>query len=304
LTKSAKDRSFVIVIVLLVLLSGLAAITASRTSGMTVAEGALGSVLSPVKSVVYNLSSRVYGFFADFGESRAVFQRYGDLRQRVMELEQELIGISELERENERLKDLLNFAEQADRLTITGGRVTGKDPGNWFNTFTIDVGIASGIEKDMTVVNEAGLLGRVLDVGHTWAKVRAIVDGRSAVSGMLERTRDNGLIRGNNRLGFEDGLLRMIYLPLDADIVVGDKVLTSGLDGIFPKGILIGEIKEVLGREQELYVSALVKPAADFRRLEEVLVISGADGGMSDRGTVLLSRSAGQDKRTVPLSER
>lgn len=273
MTKSSKDRTFVIVIVLLVFLSGLAAITASRTSGMTVAEGALGWVLSPIKSIVYDLSSRVYGYFADFGERRAVFQRYEDLRQKVTELEQRLIAMSELEHENERLNDLLGFAEQVDRFTITGGRVTGKDPGNWFNTFTIDAGTASGIAKDMTVVNEAGLLGRVFDVGHNWAKVRSIIDGRSAVSGMIERTRDNGLIRGNNRLGFEDGLLRMIYLPLDADIVVGDKVLTSGLDGIFPKGILIGEIKEVLGREHELYVSVIIKPAADFRRLEEVLVI-------------------------------
>ena len=257
MTKSSKDRTFVIVIVLLVFLSGLAAITASRTSGMTVAEGALGWVLSPIKSIVYDLSSRVYGYFADFGERRAVFQRYEDLRQKVTELEQRLIAMSELEHENERLNDLLGFAEQVDRFTITGGRVTGKDPGNWFNTFTIDAGTASGIAKDMTVVNEAGLLGRVFDVGHNWAKVRSIIDGRSAVSGMIERTRDNGLIRGNNRLGFEDGLLRMIYLPLDADIVVGDKVLTSGLDGIFPKGILIGEIKEVLGREHELYVSVI-----------------------------------------------
>lgn len=273
MTKSSKDRTFVIVIVLLVFLSGLAAITASRTSGMTVAEGALGWVLSPIKSIVYDLSLRVYGYFADFGERRAVFQRYEDLRQKVTELEQRLIAMSELEHENERLNDLLGFAEQVDRFTITGGRVTGKDPGNWFNTFTIDAGTASGIAKDMTVVNEAGLLGRVFDVGHNWAKVRSIIDGRSAVSGMIERTRDNGLIRGNNRLGFEDGLLRMIYLPLDADIVVGDKVLTSGLDGIFPKGILIGEIKEVLGREHELYVSVIIKPAADFRRLEEVLVI-------------------------------
>ena len=273
MTKSSKDRTFVIVIVLLVFLSGLAAITASRTSGMTVAEGALGWVLSPIKSIVYDLSLRVYGYFADFGERRAVFQRYEDLRQKVTELEQRLIAMSELEHENERLNDLLGFAEQVDRFTITGGRVTGKDPGNWFNTFTIDAGTASGVAKDMTVVNEAGLLGRVFDVGHNWAKVRSIIDGRSAVSGMIERTRDNGLIRGNNRLGFEDGLLRMIYLPLDADIVVGDKVLTSGLDGIFPKGILIGEIKEVLGREHELYVSVIIKPAADFRRLEEVLVI-------------------------------
>ncbi len=111
---------------------------------------------------------------------------------------------------------------------------------------------------------------------------------------MIERTRDNGLIRGNNRLGFEDGLLRMIYLPLDADIVVGDKVLTSGLDGIFPKGILIGEIKEDLGREHELYVSAIIKPAADFKRLEEVLVISGP--AIQGDGSLGL-----QTKRTVPL---
>lgn len=273
MTKSSKDHTFLIVIVLLILLSGLAAITASRTSGMTVMEGALGSFLSPVKSIVYDFSSRVYGFFVDFEERRAVFQRYADLRKSVVELEQKIIGMSELERENERLKNLLNFVDQVDMVSITGGRITGKEPGNWFSTFTIDVGTTSGIEKDMTVVNEAGLIGRVFDVGHNWAKVIAIIDVRSAVSGIVERTRDVGLIRGNSSLRFEDGLCRIVFLPIDTSIVVGDKVLTSGLDGIFPKGILIGEIIEILGREHELYVSAVIKPVVDFQRLEEVLVI-------------------------------
>jgi len=272
LTKSSKDRTFIIVVVFFVLLTFLTVVTASRTQ-MTAAEGAIGWILSPVKSIVYDISSRVFRFFDDLSERRTVFQDYENLRQRVLQLEQSITNMSELERENERLKYLLNFAEQADRFTYTGSRVIGKDPSNWFNTFTIDAGSNSGIETDMVVVNEKGLLGRVVDVGPNWAKIRTIIDGRSTVSGMIERTRDNGLIRGNNRLGFEDGLLRMIHLPLDADLVVGDRVLTSGLDGIFPKGILLGEVQKILDREHELYTSAIIRPAADFKRLEEVLVI-------------------------------
>lgn len=118
------------------------------------------------------------------------------------------------------------------------------------------------------------MVGRVIEVADGWAKVRTIVDGKSAVSGIVQRNRDNGLLKGNNSLGSEDGLCRMIYLPEDSNVTAGDKVLTSGLGEIFPKGIYIGEIIEVTKDTRELYMTAIVKPGVDFQRLEEVLVVT------------------------------
>jgi rod shape-determining protein MreC len=93
---------------------------------------------------------------------------------------------------------------------------------------------------------------------------------------MVERTRDNGMVRGNNTLTFEDGMCQMINLPLNSDIIEGDRIITSGLGGIFPKGILIGEVVEVLDEERENYKTAIVKPAADFLHMEELLIIRSA----------------------------
>jgi rod shape-determining protein MreC len=99
------------------------------------------------------------------------------------------------------------------------------------------------------------------------------VDGQSSVAAIIERTRDNGMVRGNNTLTFEDGLCRMINLPLDSDVVEGDRVITSGLDDVFPKGIYIGRVIEVLDEKRDMYKTAIIQPGADFQRLEEVLVI-------------------------------
>jgi rod shape-determining protein MreC len=188
-----------------------------------------------------------------------------------------MLVMDEILRENQRLNRLLEFKEQKHPFIVEGVRITGKNPGNWFNTLTIDKGSNDQITVNMAVVNDQGLIGRVIDAGGNWATVRTIIDGQSSVSAIIERTRDNGMVKGNNSLTFEDGLCRMINLPLDSDVVAGDRVITSGLGEIFPKGIPIGEVTEVLQEERDMYKTAIVRPHADFLHLEEVLVIRRAD---------------------------
>ena len=142
---------------------------------------------------------------------------------------------------------------------------------------TIDCGSDQGVSVNMAMVNDQGLIGRVTEVSSNWAKVRAIVDGQSSISAIVERTRDNGMIKGNNTFTTEDGLCQMINLPLDSDIVVGDRIITSGLGEIFPKGIPIGEVIEVVDEKREKYITAIVQPAVDFQRLEEGLVVGSHD---------------------------
>ena len=139
------------------------------------------------------------------------------------ELEKELIEKNELEKENNRLRKLLDFAVENDSLKVTGARVIGKNPGNWFNIILIDKGTKHGVGVNMAVVTEQGLVGRVFQVGPNCAKVRTIVDGQSSVSGIIERTRDNGLAKGIMIWALR-GMCRMIYLPLDSDLKPGDKV--------------------------------------------------------------------------------
>jgi rod shape-determining protein MreC len=138
----------------------------------------------------------------------------------------------------------------------------------------INLGISSGIKVDMPVMNGDGLIGRVVDVGANWSRVMTIVDSMSGVSAIVERTRDYGMLKGTVSTGDEgEAVLTMGLLPLDADLVPGDKVITSGLSGEFPKGIPIGEVTEVSTSSNGMKNEAVVTPWVDFNHLEEVMVI-------------------------------
>lgn len=269
-----RKRPLAFLIILVILLIALAIFTSSHSNKLTVIEGVVGEVVTPIQGVMYRTATIVSDYFQSIGERRQLVGDYETLKDRVAQLEQQQLEMDEKVRENERLTALLGFKKEHEEFILTGVRITGKNPGNWFNVITINKGTNQGIKVNMAVVNDKGLIGRVIDVGGNWSKVRAIIDGQSSVSGIIERTRDNGTVKGNNSITFENGLCRMIHLPLDSDIVIGDKVITSGLGEIFPKGIYIGEVVEVIYEKRDLFKTAMIQPGADFLRLEEVLVIS------------------------------
>jgi len=268
-----RRHSLAVVIVTSLLLLVLAIFTSQPRERMSFLEGFVGEVVSPVQKVIYRVASYIYGSIADIKERRNLRESYQQLSERVEQLEKELLRMNELEKQNQRLKKLLDFAVEREELVVTGARVTAKDPGNWFNVFTIDKGKNQGVEINMAVVTDRGLVGRIIEVGPNWAKVRSIVDAQSSISGIVERTRDNGIVKGNNAFGTEDGTCRMVYLSLDSEVNVGDKVITSGLGDFLPKGIYIGEVIEVVRYKKDLYKTAVIKPGVDFQRLEEVLVV-------------------------------
>lgn len=272
-----KRWQLVLVIVLAILLIALAVLTSGQRDNLTKIEGVVGDIISPVQGFMYRVATSVSQFFKSINEKQQLSEQYEILKDRVAQLEQQQLEMDEVIRENQRLKRLLDFKEEKDDFLVEGVRITGKNPGNWFNTMTIDKGSNHGVTVNMAVINDQGLIGRVIETGGNWATVRTIVDGQSSVSAIIERTRDNGMVKGNNTLIFEDGLCRMINLPLDSDVVVGDRVITSGLGEIFPKGIPIGEVIEVMDEERDMYKTAIIRPDVDFMRLEEVLIIREAD---------------------------
>jgi rod shape-determining protein MreC len=268
-----RRHSLAIVVAVSLFLLALAVFTSQPRGSMSFLEGLVGEVISPIQKAIYRAASFIHGSIAEIKERRNLRENYEQLKERVEQLEKELLRMNELEKQNQRLKKLLDFAVEREELVVTGARVTGKDPGNWFNVFTIDKGKNQGIAVNMAVVTERGLVGRIIEVGPNWAKVRSIVDAQSSISGIVERTRDNGIVKGNNAFGAEDGTCSMVYLPLDSEVSEGDKVITSGLGDFLPKGIYIGEVIKVVRYKKDLYKTAVIKPGVDFQRLEEVLVV-------------------------------
>ena len=191
------------------------------------------------------------------------------LRARVRLLEQELDRLAEVGLENGRLRALLDFREtlQGDLLTA---RVIGRDASDVSRTLTIDRGESDGVARGAAVLAPQGVVGRVFLVSRHAARVLLVSDHNSGIDAFVQRTRARGIVQGTVDAG-----CALKYVKRTEDVQVGDTLVTSGLDGIFPKGMPIGRVTAIDKRGQGLFQSADVAPRVDFDQLEEVLVTRG-----------------------------
>ncbi len=257
----------VIVIVLVVITFG------SKREETSKFESGVNTVLKPAVEGTYNASMSIKNFFQRLFALRQVDKDYEELKSRINELEIANQFMKDLQTENQRLVELLGYMDKNPEYKYISARVIAKDPGSWFMEFTINRGTADGVEVDMAVVNQYGLIGRVIQTTSNTADVMTIIDSRSAAAGVVERSRDLGIIKGARDPESKVPLCHLDHLPNDADLIPGDIVLSSSLGGIFPKGIHIGEIQEVK-LESGSVAYAIVSPAVDFGHIEEVLVIT------------------------------
>lgn len=268
-----RNRPLMVTIIVVILLLVVLVITAG-TNNMSGTESIVGSIFSPIQNGLYSATDAIGDFFSRIFSGADLESEVLELEARVAELEGQLHDYNEVKGENDRLKELLKFDTKTNELDYVSCHVIGKAPGHWFNMFYIDAGLSSGIKADMPVVNGDGLVGRVVHVGANFSHVMAIIDSSSGVSGIVERTRDMGILSGANTTGEKDARLTMGNLPFDADLMPGDTVMTSGLAGVFPKGIPIGEVVEVSQSVDGMRNKAVVTPWVDFNHLEEVMVIT------------------------------
>ena len=174
---------------------------------------------------------------------------------------------AEVELSNARLRKLLNFQRNVtDR--VLAAEVIGKDPSPWFKTVIIDKGGTDGIVKGLPVVLPKGVAGQIIEVSARHSKVLLIIDPNSAVDALVQRTRSRGLVKGSS-----GGRCMFQYVLRKHEIRVGDIVVSSGLDGVYPKGIQIGNVSGVVRRNAGIFQEVAVTPNVDFEKLEEVLII-------------------------------
>ncbi len=229
-------------------------------------------VLAPVEFVVSKVGYTVRSTGAAAGDIFTVYRDNQALREEIENLRRESINNTEIVAENVRLKALLDYRRAAPQFDTVVAAVVARDPAAWTNVIIINRGTAQGVAKDMAVVTPQGLVGSVVQAYSNSAKVQLLLDPRSAVGAIVQRpeSRVAAIVEGNPAKPLAP---KMINLARDADIIKGDKVITSGFGGIYPKGILVGEVTDVVNEEGGLLKYAVLKPAADFDRLEEVAVI-------------------------------
>jgi len=240
---------------------------------ISIAENAVGTVFSPVVSAVNYATQYLRDVVAGVRDYFKMAEDLEDARREITDLKLALVSLEQESIENDRLKSLLNAKESAASQDPVYARVIAKNPGVWFDTFAINVGSASGIKENMAVVTGDGLVGRVQEVGANYAKVLSLIDSRSAVACLIERTRDNGVMRGSIEIDSETPECNMYYIPKISDVAPGDVVLTSGTDTLFPKGIKVGTVTQVSRNQNSSERYIVVMPSVDFKHIEEVLVL-------------------------------
>lgn len=190
------------------------------------------------------------------------------LNQKIDELEMTLIQMTELEDENLRLRSLLDFKRRVTGTTVPA-QVVGRDASPWRGSLIVDKGTLDGIGVNMPVVTDLGVVGVVIDAGRRLSRVLLLPDGAFRVSGQVQRTRVEGVLEGNGAQSCE-----MKYVPQNALIKEGDVVVTSGLGGLFPKGLILGVVSFVDNPRDQLFKEVKVEPTVDFSSLEEVLIVT------------------------------
>jgi rod shape-determining protein MreC len=242
--------------------------------------------LAPLQGGVTLLRGTVGEVWSSYVNLVGVQSENEQLLARVAELESEVVRMSELEQSHERLENLLRLGRRLEGRSYAA-RVIARDPLPWARTMTIDRGARDGIEKNMAVVSPEGVVGQVAEVSWLAARVLLLTDHNSGIDALVQRTRARGIAQG----ALEEGC-HMKYLRRAEDIAMGDRVVTTGLDGIFPKGLLIGEAVEVARYSRDALHGAVVRPTVELDRVEEVLVLAPGTGLAAEAGASIEATGA------------
>jgi rod shape-determining protein MreC len=194
------------------------------------------------------------------------------LRRRIQSLEVERQRLLEAEATNVKLRKMLDFRSQLPSKPVTAS-IIANSASSWFQGCVLDKGSADGVLKDMAVVTSLGVVGKVVSVTPRSAKVILLTDANSGTDVLIQRTRSRGIVSGS----LESGLI-LKYMKRSEDIQPGDRLITSGLDGVFPKGLMVGTVIKVNKQHLGLFQFVEVLPAVQSSRAEEVFVVGAADG--------------------------
>ncbi len=262
-----------LILVLAVLAAMLLTIFAVVRANTGPGESLVQTLLSPFRAAASGLirqAERYYDYVFKYESLQAENQA---LQARIIEMEEDVRSADSLQRENERLHQLLGLTEEHEDYKLASAYIVSWDASNWKSAFTIGKGTNSGINTGMVAITEYGqVVGLVTAAGPNWATVTTVLDSALKINASVASTGYNGIVEGALATGSE-GLLRMNYLPTDSVLRNNDQVLTTG-STVYPRGLIIGYITDADFDETGVAKYALLSPAADLDDLEQVFVIT------------------------------
>ena len=241
-----------------------------QKTATTFFERAVLTFSAPFQSSIDSVVDSITGVWSDYLWLVDTGQQNQRLKRENLDLRAELQQTQEILQQNVRLRKLLAFVDELDRPALPA-QVIGEDASNWARTILIDKGTRAGLRNGLPVVSAQGVVGRIIKVAPDSARILLITDASSAVAALIQRTRTRGVVRGRgDNLSIE-------YALRDADLQIGDLLVTSGMGGVFPKGLPLGLIEFVEKDQFGLFQQVRAVPTVDFSHLEEVMVIVGED---------------------------
>ena len=258
-------------IIITVIILILIVIFSNGESNSNFFENAATNLVMPIQNGLTYLKNKLSGNSTFFTDINNLKEENEELKQKNSELEQSLRELENIKTQNETLKEYLDLTEKYGEYKTIPGYVINKEMSNYSKNIVINIGSKDGVEENMTVIGDEGLVGHVISVTENTAKVQTIIDTASSISCTMSTTKDSIVCKGTLE---EDSALKAMYIPTDANVVQGDSIETSGLGGIYPKGIHVGTIKKVTNTQNMTDRYAIVETAVDFDKLDTVLVIT------------------------------
>lgn len=269
--KPFKNKLAVTIVVLSVAFLGIIAF--SLKSNSNIISSGVGSVISPLQKIIYNANDKLKGSFDFFINFSKVKQENEELAAKNAELENKLIEYNRMKEENTTLREMFDYSQANQNYNYLGCNIVGYSGGNISNGYIIDKGINDGVKKDMIVITPAGLVGKVTKSESNYSIVQTILNENIAVASMVESTRETtGILQGITD-SKNKNLTILSNIPIDSEIKEGDVILTSGLGGMYPQEIRIGEVVSVEVDSVGIMKKAIVKPYVDFNKLEGLFVV-------------------------------
>jgi rod shape-determining protein MreC len=224
-------------------------------------------LIGPFQTAISKVSNYAGSIWDKYTDLLNVREENEQLRQELLQYKTANIEYREAVATNVRLQKLLELKESLPPPTLSA-EIVGKDPSLWFRTFTINRGSSDGVQKGMPVVTVEGVVGQVLTSSPNYSKVLLATDPNSAIEVITQKTRVQGIVKGSGPETFN-----LHYVLKSAEVEKGDYVLTSGLGGVFPKGLMVGTVAEITKSRRGMFQNIAIKPAVDFSQLEYLIII-------------------------------
>lgn len=267
------SRTFIAMCIIAVLLLGMVAVSAAQSGRVTIIEDIAGTFIIPLQNICTTILDKSGDFVAIFSEHDALIEENSKLKTELASVYSSLRDAQQAIQENENLKGILGIKEENPDFVFESALIVSNEMSGYSYTLTLNKGSVNGIEKRDLVITPQGLVGYVSELGTTWCSVTTLLDSSCEVGALVTRTQDIGVMEGDFLLA-ADGKAKVSYLSNEVKLSSGDSVVTSGIGGIFPSGILAGYIEEIKPESHGISQYAIMETAVDFNSLKNVFVIT------------------------------